>query len=323
MHKVLFINGQNEWVAEVFAKGSPGAEFDVSWRPFRAPDEEKAPLLREANFLVLHPADISAGLLRGAGKNLRLIQLLTAGYDKIDLRLCADLGVPVATNGGANAWSVAEHAVALLLALYKRLIHCDRSVREGRWRKAVTGFDTFEVAGKTLGLIGAGNIGRKVARRLAGFECRVIYYDVIQVAEIEKDLGARRVSLEDLFREADIVSLHVPATPETRGIINRQSLALMKPTAVILNTSRGAAIDEEALVEALKAKRIAGAGLDVFVKEPIQPDHPFLGLENVVLSPHTAGHAYEGWFRRAQFAWENIRRVAQGQPPTSVARLEE
>lgn len=322
MSKVLFINGQNEWVADVVRKGAP-AGFDVSWVPFRAASEEKAPRLRDAEFLILHPADVAGDLLR-EGRMLRLIQLLTAGYDKIDLRLCAELGVPVATNGGANAWSVAEHAVALLLALLKRLVHCDRAVREGRWRQAVSGFDTFEVAGKTLGLVGAGNIGRKVARRLHAFECSVIYYDIVPSPEIEKDLGARRVAtLEDLLGEADIVSLHVPATRETRGIINRRTLALMKPTAVLLNTSRGAAVDEEALVEALREKRIAGAGLDVFVKEPIDPDHPLLALENVVLSPHTAGHGYEGWFRRAQFAWENIARVAAGEKPISVARPEE
>lgn len=322
IHQVVFINGQNEWVAEVFQKGAPSPDFDVAWRPFRAPDQEKIPLLREAHFLVLHPAEISPDLLRGAGK-LRLIQLLTAGYDKIDLRLAAERGVPVATNGGANAWAVAEHAVALLLALYRRLTHCDRAVREGRWRQAVTGFDTFEVAGKTLGLVGAGNIGRKVARRLAAFECRVVYYDIVQAPDIEKDLGARRVSLEELLREADIISLHVPATKETHGLINRKTLALMKPGAVILNTSRGPAIDEDALVEALREKRIAGAGLDVFCQEPIAADHPFLKLENVVLSPHMGGHAYEGWFRRAKFAWENIQRVAAGQPPLSVARPEE
>lgn len=322
MNKVLFINGQKEWVAEVFQKGAPSAGFEVSWVPFRATDEEKIPLLAEANFLVLHPAEISPELLRSA-KKLRLVQLLTAGYDKIDLRLASELGVPVATNGGANAWAVAEHTVALLLALYKRLTHCDRAVREGRWRQAVTGFDTFEVAGKTVGLIGAGNIGRKVARRLAAFECSILYYDIVQAPDIEKDLGARRVSLEELLREADIISLHVPAVRETQRLINRQTLALMKPTAVILNTSRGAAIDEEALIDALKEKRIAGAGLDVFSQEPIPADHPILKLENVVLSPHTAGHAYEGWFRRTKFAWENIQRVAAGQPPLSVARPED
>jgi phosphoglycerate dehydrogenase-like enzyme len=317
--KTLFISGQKEWVAEILQEGAP-AGFDVSSRPTGASDEEKIALLEEADFLVLHPAKLSADLMRRA-KKLRLIQLLTAGYDQIDLRLAAELGVPVATNGGANAWAVAEHAVALLLTLYKRLVHCDRSVREGRWREPITGFNTYEVAGKTLGLIGAGKIGRKVAQRFAGFECSVLYYDVVPAPDIEKDLGARRVSLDELLREADIVSLHVPATPETTGLINRETLGMMKKSAVLINTSRGAAVDEDALVEALKEERILGAGLDVFGKEPIQADHPILELENVVLSPHTAGHAYEGWYRRIQFAWENIQRVEAGEPPQSLVQL--
>ena len=321
MSKVVFFNGQGQHVADIFMGMAPQG-FDVACHPHRLAEEQKIALVPDVEFLVLHPAEIPGNVLRSA-KRLRLLQLLSAGYDKIDLRLTDELGIPVATNGGANAWAVAEHTVTLLLALYKRLIHCDRSVREGRWRQAVTGFDTFEVAGKTVGLVGAGNIGRKVARRLAAFESRIIYYDVVAAPDIEKDLGARRVSLEELLREADIISLHLPLLRETRGLIGRQALEMMKPTAVLLNASRGEIVDEEALIEALKDKRIAGAGLDVFHKEPISPDNPLLRLENVVLSPHTAGHAYEGWFRRSRFAWENIQRVAADQPPLSVARPED
>lgn len=321
MNKVLFINGQTEWVAKVFEDGRPREGFEVSWRPKKASDQEKLPLIREADFLVLHPAEISEELLR-AGKKLKLLQLLTAGYDKIDLKVAASMRVPVATNGGANSWAVAEHAVALLLALYKRIVLADHAVRNGKWREPITGFNTYEVSGKTLGLIGAGNIGRKVARRLAAFEARVIYYDVVPAPDIEKDLGAKRVELDQLLHEADIISLHVPATKETRGIIGREALAKMKPTTVVINTSRGAAIDEDALAAALREKRIAGAGLDVFQKEPIAADHPLLKIENVVLTAHTAGHAFEGWFRRSKFAWENIQRVASGQAPLSVPREE-
>lgn len=320
MSKVLFISGQPKVVADIFL-GVPHDGFEADWRAKKAPGEEKLPLVREAEYIVLHPAEIEASLLKEA-KKLRLLQLLTAGYDKIDLKLAGTLGIPVATNGGANAWSVAEHAIALLLALYKKLPQCDRSVREGTWRKPITGFNTFEVAGKTLGLAGAGNIGRKVARRLAAFECKVIYYDVVPAPDIEKDIGARRVSLEELLKEADIISLHLPLLKETRGIIGAKQLAMMKSSAVLINTSRGETVDESALVDALKNNKIAGACLDVYHQEPIQPDHPLLGLENVILSPHTAGHGYEGWFRRSQFAWENIKRVAGGQAPLSVARAE-
>lgn len=322
MAKVLFINGQGEAVADILKKMAPAEGFEMAWRPYRSSDDEKISELREADFLVLHPAEISEALLRQA-KKARLVQLLSAGYDAVDLRLTNELGIPVATNGGANAWAVAEHAVALVLALYKRLIAADRSVREGRWRQAITGFNTFEIAGKTLGLIGAGNIGRKVARRLAAFEARTVYYDIVPAPDIEKELGARRVSLEELLKEADIMSIHLPLNRETRGLIGRPQLAMMKPTAVIVNTSRGPVVNEEALAEALREKRIAGAGLDVYEKEPISSDNPLLQLENAILTPHTAGHAYEGWFRRSKFAWENIERVAKGEPPLSLARPEE
>ncbi|MFQ5761838.1 MAG: 2-hydroxyacid dehydrogenase [Candidatus Bathyarchaeia archaeon] len=321
MFRVVFFNGRGQRVADIFQEMTPEG-FEVTWRSPSIPDSEKLPLVRETDFMVLHPAEISGSLLSEA-KKLRLLQLLTAGYDKVDLSLAGKLGIPVATNGGANAWSVAEHTVTLILALYKRLIHCDRAVREGRWRQAVSGFDTFEVAGKTVGIVGAGNIGRKVARRLAAFETRIIYYDVIPSPEIEKELGARRVSLEELLREADIIDLHLPLSRETRGLIGRRELAMMKPTAILVNTSRGPIVDEEALIEALREKRILGAGLDVFTKEPPLPDSPLLGMENVVLTAHTAGHAYEGWFRRSRFAWENIQRVAKGQSPLSIAIPEE
>jgi phosphoglycerate dehydrogenase-like enzyme len=317
MSKVVFFNGAGDQVADIF-QGMCREGFEVAWRPHRISDEEKLPLVRDMDFLVLHPAEFSGDLLREA-KGLRLIQLLTAGYDKIDLGLAGELGIPVATNGGANAWAVAEHAITLLLGLYKRLIPSDRSMREGRWRQGITGFSIIEVAGKTLGLIGAGNIGRKVARRLAAFEAGIIYYDVVPAPDIEKELGARRVSLEEVLREADIITLHLPLMRETRGLIGRRELAMMKPTAVFLNTSRGPVVDEEALVEALREKRIAGAGLDVFHQEPLSADHPLVQLENVVLSPHIGGHSYEAWFRRSGFAWENIQRVATDQPPLSLA----
>jgi len=317
MKKVLFINGQREEIANIFCEKTPEG-FDVSWRPYNLNDNEKAGMIEDVEFLVLHPAAVSQSVLREA-KSLRLIQLLTAGYDKIDLKLTAELGIPVATNGGANAQAVAEHCIALLLALYKRLLPCDQSVRKGKWRQPITGFNTFEVAGKTVGLIGAGNVGRKVARQFKSFETRILYYDERPAVEIENELDARKVSLHELLRQSDIITIHLPLLKDTRALIGKHELSLMKPNTVLLNTSRGPILDEKALIEALTENRIAGAGLDVFEKEPISPDNPLLKLENVLLTPHTAGHSYEGWFRRAQFAWENIQRVATGQQPLSLA----
>ncbi|MHB9099294.1 MAG: NAD(P)-dependent oxidoreductase, partial [Syntrophales bacterium] len=247
MHKVLFFNGQNEQVANIFSGKAPKG-FDVSWRPDHLNHNEKAALIQDVEFLVLFPAVLSGSVLREA-KSLRLIQLLTAGYDKIDLTLTAKLGIPVATNGGANSWAVAEHCIGLLLGLYKRLIPCDQSMRQAKWGQAVSGFNTFEVAGKTVGLIGgAGNIGRKVARRLKPFETRILYYDEQSAPDIEKEMDARKVSLDELLRESDIISIHIPLFRTTRSLIGDREFSLMKPTAVLLNTSRGPIVDEKALV---------------------------------------------------------------------------
>ena len=318
--KVLFFNGAGDQVADIFQGMRPDG-FDVAWKPAKIADEEKVPLAREADFIVLHPAKLSGAVVREA-KKLRLLQLLTAGYDEIDLRLASELNIPVATNGGTNAWAVAEHAIALLLAVYKRLVPTDRKVREGCWREGFSAFSITEVAGKTVGVIGAGNIGRKVATRLAAFETTVLYYDIIPSPQIEKDVGARRVSLDEILREADIFTLHLPLLKETRGIIGPKQFAMMKPTAVLLNTSRGGTVDEEPFIEGRGEKRIAGAGLDVYHDEPVSPDNPLLKLDNVVVTPHIGGHSYEAWFRRCGFAWENMKRVAAGEAPTSLAMPE-
>lgn len=319
MSKVILFNGNDQRVTDIFRDLAPTG-FEIACYSSRLSDDEKIYLIRDAEYLVLHPATLAAKVLREA-KSLRLLQLLTAGYDKIDLTLSGELGIPVATNGGANSWAVAEHSIALLLTLYKRLVVCDKSVRQGKWRQEVNGFNTFEVAGKTIGIIGAGNIGRKVARRLKAFETDIIYYDPISAPDIEKELGARKVSLDELVRQADIISMHAPLLPETRGLIGSREFSLMKPTAVLINTCRAELVDEEALLIALTDGQIAGAGLDVFYQEPISPDNLLLKLENVILSPHTAGHAAEGWARRINFAWENIQRVEVGENPISLARL--
>jgi phosphoglycerate dehydrogenase-like enzyme len=315
MRKVVFINGQSRDVAHIVEKYRPDG-FILETIASVASDSEKIDRVREAEFLILHPANIGRIILQNA-KMLHHIQLLTAGYDKVDLAAAKDLGITVATNGGANAWAVAEQAIALLLCLYKRLIECDRAVRAGMWREPITGMNTFELAGKTVGLLGVGNIGAKVARRLQAFEVRIICFDKYRKPD---DEGWESVPLDVLLRESDVVSAHLPLTAETRGMIGAAELASMKPSAVIINTSRAEVFDEAALIDALRARRIAGAGLDVFHREPIAADNALLLLDNVVLSPHSAGHSYEAWFRRARFSWDNIRRVAAGEAPLSPAR---
>jgi phosphoglycerate dehydrogenase-like enzyme len=216
---------------------------------------------------------------------------------------------------------VADHTLLLILSLYRRLLASDQATRKGGWNAPIDGMNTFEMAGKLVGILGFGNIGRKVARRAQGFDATVQYYDRYPLPpERERELKVNRVSLEELFRTSDIITCHAPLTRDTRHVVNREHLAMMKPTAVLINTSRGPVVDEAALLEALQHKRIAGAGLDVFEKEPVDPNNPLLRMENVVVTSHTAGTTWDTWFRRAEFAYQNMKRVWEGEPPQAVAQ---
>ena len=176
-----------------------------------------------------------------------------------------------------------------------------------------------ELRGKTVGIVGFGRIGREFARIAKGFQANIIYCDAVRApTSVEQEVGAERLALDDLLQRADVVSVHTPLTAETKGLINARTLGLMKPSAILVNTSRGPVIDEPALIEALRNNRIAGAGLDVFTAEPLETDSPLLSLDNVVLTSHIAGVTLDTWSRRIAFGFANIERVAAGQPPESV-----
>jgi phosphoglycerate dehydrogenase-like enzyme len=284
------------------------------------PDEEKIPLIREADFLILFPGHISERVLRSASR-LKLIQLVSAGFDRLDLALCHELNIAVANNGGTNAIDVAEHTLMLMLSFYRRLIALDHNTRTGRWNEIDTGRSTYTLNGKTVGIIGFGNIGQRVARLLGPFEARLLFYDPYPPGpEVAQRLGVRQISLDELLQQSDIVTLHVPLNAETRHLISRPELAAMKPTALLVNTCRGPVVDEAALTEALRENQIAGAALDVLDQEPPDPANPLLQLDNVLLTPHTAGVTYDTWSRRGQFIFQNLQRVWAGQPPLAAVR---
>ena len=284
------------------------------------PDEEKISLVQDADFLILFPGQISERVLRSA-PHLKLIQLVAAGYDSMDMALCPELGIPVANNGGTNSIDVAEHTIGLILGFYRRLIALDRNVRVDRWRDIDTGSSTYTINGKTVGIVGFGNIGKRVAHLLRAFEARLLYYDQYPPAgDIASELGVTRMGLEDLLRESDIVTVHLPLTHETRGIIGRHELSLLKPTTVLVNTCRGPIVDEAALTEVLSERRILGAALDVLEQEPPAPDNPLLKLDDVLLTPHVAGVTYDTWARRGEFVFQNLQRVWEGESPLAVVQ---
>ncbi|MED5569233.1 MAG: NAD(P)-dependent oxidoreductase, partial [Chloroflexota bacterium] len=277
-----------------------------------------------ADFIMLFPGKISDRVLQAATK-CKLIQLLSAGYDEMNLPLAEDLGIAVANNGGANRVAVAEHTLMLMLATHRRMMFYANNVKAGAWKQEQDRkIDVFELEGKTLGLIGMGNIGRQVARRAAAFDMELQYYDKYHpLTPVEEEtMGIKAVDMDTLLQTSDVVSTHVPLTRETYGMIGKRELELMKPTGVVINTSRGGVIEETALAEALISGTIAAAGLDVMEHEPPDPNDPLLQIENLVITPHTAGPTLESIPKRAANGFENIQHVWSGQLAMWTAEYE-
>ena len=317
--KVVFLTGLKEaLIEEVVSYSPPGYEVVVLDKS--STEEQRINEVRDADFLLCYGQDPSDEVIKSLEK-CRLVQLLAAGYDRMNLDLLAELEIPCANNGGANSWAVADQAVLLMLAIYKQLLASDNSTREGRWAEPITGQNTFEMADKKVGILGIGNIGRQVAKRVQGFDAKVQYFDLYPLDErTAEELNVTYVSLEELFSTSDIISCHTPLTNDTKHIVNSNTLSLMKPTAILINTSRGPVVDEEALISALQSGVIAAAGLDVFEKEPVSPDNPLLKMDNVVATPHMAGTTWDTWARRANFGFENMERIRNGEAPQAVVK---
>ncbi|MBL0928003.1 MAG: D-glycerate dehydrogenase [Phycisphaerales bacterium] len=299
---------------------------DVAFGPargFASPDELRA-FVRGASALVTWVSErVDAALLDAAGPGLKLVANFAVGFDNIDLAACRARGVRVSNTPDAVTEGTADCAWALLLAAARRLSHADRFARSGAWAAhGVLGPAELigrPVAGQTLLIVGAGRIGYATALRSIGWGMKVLYTDRSPVPAFEHaPLNAERTDLDDGLRRADFVSLHVPLTPDTRHLIDARRLALMKPTAVLVNTARGPVVDEAALAEALSAGRIFAAGLDVFEKEPAV--HPGLaGLDNVVMTPHFGSASATSRAAMARLCAANVRAVlAGGEPVTPV-----
>ena len=253
--------------------------------------------------------------------NLKLIQTFSAGTDWMDKAALAELGVNVSNNGGANAVAVAEHAVLLMLTIERKLDRQIESVKNGTWMAGVGGDRTeyHTLVGKRIGIVGLGRIGSRVAKRLQGWECEVVYYDSVDFdEEYVKDTGAKFVELDELLETSDIVSLHVPLEQTTRHMISDREFALMKNSAILVNTCRGPVVDEAALKRALSDGQIFGAGLDVTEVEPIETDNDLPNLPNVVVTPHMATRALESEHNATAYALANVARVARGEDPEWV-----
>jgi phosphoglycerate dehydrogenase-like enzyme len=252
--------------------------------------------------------------------NLKLVQLLSAGYDRCDIEAARRAGIPICNNGGANSTAVSEHAILLMMAVSRRLVWQHDNVAAGRWRgNNPEDVRLYELRGRTLGIVGLGTIGKKVAHLANAFGMDVQYYDTARLPEDRADALRVRFSLfPELLKTSDIVSLHVPLLDATRHMIGAPELAAMKRSAFLINTCRGPVVDEAALIQALSDGTIAGAGLDVFDQEPTPPNNPLLKLPNVTLTAHMAGPTYDNQFTRFRNGFDNCQRVIRGEKPLWV-----
>ena len=319
--KIAFMSASESRADFMKSVAPPGLE--IIWVGNNLDDAERISLCKDADAIIAQGGDISPGFLRSC-PNVKLIQTLSAGYDRLDVQAINEMGVPIANNGGSNAISVAEHTIALMINASKStMARWYTAVKERRWQEGMVRWEMFEITNKTVGIVGLGRIGKHVAKRLRGFDTRTIYHDIEEMSlEVRQELNAEPVGFEDLLRESDIVTLHLPLTPRTRSMIGQRELEIMKPGAFLINTCRGPVVDELALYQALKNRHIAGAGLDVMEEEPPQSDNPMFELDNVIITPHIAGPSQDSTERCAEFAYYNIQRVLAGDRPESVVTPE-
>jgi D-3-phosphoglycerate dehydrogenase len=255
-----------------------------------------------------------------SAERLKVVSRHGMGVDAVDLQAATEHGVLVTNTPHVNAVAVAEHALALMLGLLRRIPAADASVKAGRWEGLK--FMGGELYGKTLGIVGLGAIGVELARRARGLGMNVLYVKRRRSLELEEQLGLTFKPLKELLKESDIVSIHLPLTDETKGLIGEEEIASMKPNAYIINTARGGIINLNALTQALKAGRLAGAALDVYDSEPPNFNHPLFKLENVILTPHIAAYTVEAVRRMDITAAENILKALKGQIPEHVVNKE-
>ncbi|MBO1074736.1 2-hydroxyacid dehydrogenase [Roseomonas marmotae] len=270
-------------------------------------------LVVDADYIVSGQIPVDAELLAAARK-AKLLHKWGVGVDNFDLDAARAQGVTVARTTGSNAVPVAEFAVGLMIALLRNLAFGHAALREnGAWRTTTLPKESLMISGKTVGIIGYGAIGQNVARMVKAFGSTVLYNKTRRLsAEEEAAQGVRFATVPEILAESDIVSLHCPMTPQTKGMIDRKALQSMKPKAVLINCARGGVVIESDLVEALRAKEILGAATDVYETEPVPADHPLLKLDNAVVTPHIAAMAADNFASTINQMWGNIHRVAQG-----------
>ena len=282
---------------------------------FLDPTTGKKGELKDADVFIVTTFQVTKEVI-DAAPNLKLIQRTGIGVDMVDVAYAKEKGIPISVCRGFNSVSVAELALADMLALYRRIVKMDQTTKNGEWHTWTHRHESYELIGKTVGIVGAGAIGRKVAKRVQAFEADVIYYDVYRLPEeTEKELGLTYRPLEELIREADIITLHLPLLPSTHGMIGEKQLKKMKKTAILVNTARDLLVDLDALADALLAGEITGAAVDVL--DPLTEDSPLYRAKdtNLILTPHIGAATYDNYDRVYRFCAKNLLHLQNGEKP--------
>lgn len=285
--------------------------------------EELMEEIKEVDGIVLSSSvPFDERLMEGARK-LKVIGSHGIGVDNIDIAAATKRKIFVTNTPNVMDNAVADLTLGLIITCVRRILQADRSLRAGRWRGGRTEFLGKNLAELTLGIIGLGSIGSEVAKRAKGFGMKILYHKRHRLSEEEEaKLGVKYVSFEDLLRNSDIVTIHVPLTPETRGMIGKKEISVMKKSAFVINTARGGVIDEKALCDALKGNQLAGAALDVFTKEPIDQKNPLLKLDNVILTPHIAAHSEDSIRAISVTSSEDVAKIISGERPKNLVNPE-
>ncbi len=307
----LYLDKLNEHMEKMLLERCSD-EIDVR---FLNPTIGKKGELADADILIDTTFKVTKEII-DAAPNVKLIQRTGIGVDMVDVAYAKEKGIPVSVCRGFNSTSVAELAVLDMLAVYRRLPVLDKLTHQGEWHTWTWRHESYELTGKTVAIVGAGAIGRLVAKRVQAFGAKVIYYDVYRMSEEkEKELDMTYMPLEELIPVADVITLHLPLLDSTRGMIGKEQLKAMKKTAILVNTARDLLIDLEALVEALRNKEIAGAAIDIF--DPIKEGSPFFGTEdlNLVLTPHVGAATYDNYDRVYRLCNTNALHILRGEEP--------
>lgn len=314
-------------IAEVARHVPPGFEFDATKDASR---EAMLSAIPDADFFIaMGTWGVDKEMLKLAPK-LKFVQKWGVGIDNVDMDALRAARIPLAITTAGNSIQVAEFAVTLMLAAGRRLVVLDQTTREGQFLKSELRTSCIGLWNRTVGIFGMGNIGKRGAKRVLGFEPKeILYHDIVRQEQAERELGIRWVPKDELLRQSDYIWLNVPLTEATRKMIGPREFELMKQTAIVVNTCRGGVLDEQALYEALSTRRILGAAIDVYDEEPTRPDNPLFKLDNVVVTPHASGCSFDNIGSMAQHCFDNIVAFVEGRPlpkqdviiaPESVAR---